>query len=87
MFNFLVRILVLPDLQDTQCGFKCFKGEMVESLFSRQTMAGWAFDVELLVIARQLGYIIREVPIQWYYGPRSRMRIIYRCSQGCLVIY
>jgi len=75
VFNFLVRILVLPGLQDTQCGFKCFKGDIVESIFKRQTMTGWAFDVELLVIARQLGYSICEVPIHWYYGPRSRVKL------------
>ncbi len=75
IFNFLVRILVLPDLQDTQCGFKSFKGEIVESIFNRQTMVGWSFDVELLVIARQLGYSICEVPIKWYYGERSRVKL------------
>jgi hypothetical protein len=75
VFNFFVRILVLPGLKDTQCGFKCFRGEIVESLFNRQTMGSWVFDVELLAIASQLGYTIREVPIHWHFGPRSRMRI------------
>jgi dolichyl-phosphate beta-glucosyltransferase len=76
IFNFLVRILVLPGLQDTQCGFKCFKGDVIEPIFRRQTMAGWAFDVEILAIARQLDLSITEVPIQWHYGPRSRVNLL-----------
>lgn len=75
IFNFLVRCLILPNLHDTQCGFKCFNGEIVESLFTRQTMTGWAFDVELLVIARQFGYSICEVPIYWYYEPHSHIKL------------
>jgi glycosyltransferase involved in cell wall biosynthesis len=75
-FNFLVRMLVLPGLQDTQCGYKCFKSGIIESIFNRQTMTGWAFDVELLAIARQLGYSIKEMPIEWYYGSHSRVNII-----------
>jgi dolichyl-phosphate beta-glucosyltransferase len=74
-FNFLVRVLVLPDLQDTQCGYKCFSSRVIKPLFNRQIMTGWAFDVELLAIARQLGFSIKEVPIEWHYGPHSRVRI------------
>jgi dolichyl-phosphate beta-glucosyltransferase len=76
VFNYLVRTLVLPGLQDTQCGFKCFRAGVVEQVFKRQTMAGWAFDVELLAIARQLGHTIQEIPIYWYYGPHSRVSIM-----------
>ncbi|MBN2677413.1 MAG: glycosyltransferase [Anaerolineaceae bacterium] len=76
VFNYLVRILVLPGLQDTQCGFKCFRAGVVEQIFKRQSMSGWAFDVELLAIAQELGYSIREIPIEWYYGPHSRVRLI-----------
>ncbi len=74
-FNFLVRILVLPGLQDTQCGYKCFSSRVITPLFNRQSMTGWAFDVELLAIARQLGYSIKEIPIEWHYGPHSRVRV------------
>jgi dolichyl-phosphate beta-glucosyltransferase len=75
IFNLLVRIIVLPKLQDTQCGYKCFRSEIIDPVFNQQTMTGWAFDVELLAIAEQLGYSIKEVPIDWYYGPRSQMRV------------
>jgi dolichyl-phosphate beta-glucosyltransferase len=75
-FNFLVRVLTLPGLQDTQCGYKCFKSQSIDAIFSRQTMSGWAFDVELLVIAQQLGYSIKEIPIEWHYGAHSRVRML-----------
>jgi dolichyl-phosphate beta-glucosyltransferase len=74
-FNLLVRILVLPGLQDTQCGYKCFRSYVIKDIFCRQTMGGWAFDVELLAIAQQLHYSIAEVPIEWHYGPHSRVKV------------
>lgn len=75
-FNFLVRVLTLPGLKDTQCGYKCFRSQVVEAIFSRQTMSGLVFDVELLVIAQQLGYSIKEIPIEWYFGAHSRVRML-----------
>lgn len=76
VFNFLVRLLVLPGLQDTQCGFKCFSAEAAEQIFPRQTLEGWSFDVEVLAIARELGYKVVEVPITWTYRAGSRMSIL-----------
>ncbi len=73
-FNWLVRLLVLRGLQDTQCGFKCFRRPAAEAIFRRQRMTDWTFDVELLFIARQLGYRIIEVPIHWRYREHSRIR-------------
>lgn len=76
VFNFFVRILVLPGLQDTQCGFKCFSAEAAERIFPRQTLEGWSFDVEVLAIARELGFEVVEVPITWMYQPGSRISIL-----------
>ncbi len=73
VFNLIVRLLAVPGIQDTQCGFKCFRREAARDLFSAQTIDGWAFDVEILHIARQRGYRIVEVPIHWYYGTDSRI--------------
>ena len=67
-FNWLVRTLVLPGLQDTQCGFKCFRADVVEKVFPKLTIGGWTFDVEALFIARRMGYSIQEIPIPWYYN-------------------
>jgi dolichyl-phosphate beta-glucosyltransferase len=74
-FNFLIRSLVLPGLQDTQCGFKCFRGNVAEAIFPFQTLSGWAFDVEALAIARRRGYTIIEIGIPWYYIPGSKLTV------------
>jgi dolichyl-phosphate beta-glucosyltransferase len=76
VFNTMVRWMALPGLQDTQCGFKCFRAEVVEAIFPRQTLNGWSFDVEVLFIARRWGYRICEVPIPWYYNERSQVRVV-----------
>ncbi len=76
IYNGLIRFLALPGLQDTQCGFKCFKWEVAEDLFKRQTLTGWSFDVEVLFIARQLGYKVVEVPVHWYFNPNSKISVV-----------
>jgi dolichyl-phosphate beta-glucosyltransferase len=76
VFNTLVRVLALPGLQDTQCGFKCFRDEVAEKVFSLQTMPGMAFDVEALFIARRMGYKVEEIPIPWYFDADSRVRLV-----------
>lgn len=76
VFNNLVRLIILPGLQDTQCGFKCFTQEAAETLFPLQTVAGWTFDVEILAIAQRLGFKIVEVPIPWYYFGNSKVRVL-----------
>jgi dolichyl-phosphate beta-glucosyltransferase len=76
VFNTIVRLAVLPGLQDTQCGFKCFRGEVADDVFPSQTITGWSFDVEVLFIARRRGYRIVEVPIDWYFNPDSHIRVL-----------
>ncbi len=73
LINLIIRLLILPGLQDTQCGFKCFRAEVADDLFKRQTLMGWSFDVELLFIARRRGYRVIEIPIDWYYRPESKV--------------
>ncbi len=77
VYNTLIRLLAVPHLQDTQCGFKCFTGPVAEDLFRRQTLTGWSFDVELLYIARRRGYRVVEVPIPWYFNPESKIRVLH----------
>ena len=74
-FNLVVRLLALPGLQDTQCGFKCFRGAVADEIFPLQTINGWSFDVEVLFIARQRGYKIVEIPVPWYFSADSKVRI------------
>src|SRR5690242_15315620 len=75
VFNRLVQILVLPGVQDTQCGFKCMPRQIALALCKQQTIPGWGFDVELLAIARRHGFAVREVPIPWHYMANSRVRL------------
>lgn len=76
IFNTMVRWLVLPGLQDTQCGFKCFRAEVAEMVFPLQTLDGMAFDAEVLFIARKKGFHVQEIPIDWIYNPDSRVRLM-----------
>jgi dolichyl-phosphate beta-glucosyltransferase len=75
VFNALVQLLVLPGIQDSQCGFKCFTAEAAAQIFPLQTEKGWSFDVELLAIAREKGLRIVAVPIDWTYSAGSRMNV------------
>ena len=74
LFNWGVRIMAVRGLNDTQCGFKCFRREIAEVLFPLQTVNGWTFDVELLYVAQQRGYHIVEVPITWIYKEQSKVK-------------
>ena len=76
LINLIIRLLILPGLQDTQCGFKCFRAEVADDLFKRQTLMGWSFDIELLFIARRHGYRIIEIPIDWYYRTESKVNAL-----------
>jgi dolichyl-phosphate beta-glucosyltransferase len=77
LINLIIRVLALPGLHDTQCGFKCFRAEIAEDLFSGLTFFGWSFDVEILYIARLRGYRIVEIPISWYFNPYSKLSLIH----------
>lgn len=74
VFNMLVRWLAVPDIHDTQCGFKAFSYEAAHRVFPLQTIDGWGFDVEVLYIAQHQGLPIVEIPVNWYYGSDSRIR-------------
>jgi glycosyltransferase involved in cell wall biosynthesis len=73
LINLAIRLLALPGFHDTQCGFKIFRDDIAEDLFSCQTNMGWSFDIELLYVARQRGYKIVELPVPWYYSEQSHV--------------
>jgi dolichyl-phosphate beta-glucosyltransferase len=75
LFNVCVRALVVPGIQDTQCGYKLFTDEAARQLFPLSRVDGFAFDVELLFLARRAGFRVREVPITWRHKPGSRVRM------------
>jgi glycosyltransferase involved in cell wall biosynthesis len=74
--NFLIQLLILPNLNDTQCGFKCFRAETTENLFRQQTLMGWSFDFEILYLARRKKLRIKEIPIHWYFDANSKVNAI-----------
>jgi dolichyl-phosphate beta-glucosyltransferase len=77
IFNLLVRFLAVQGISDTQAGFKCFRRTAARTLFSLQTIDGWGFDVEILMIAQMHNLKIVEVPINWYHNNDSRVRPFY----------
>jgi len=76
VFSWVVRRLVLPGIADSQCGFKAFTAKAAVDLFERLRTPGFAFDVELLHLARASGYRIAEVPVNWADQPGSKVRVL-----------
>ena len=64
-FNLMMRAITGLPFHDTQCGFKLFEARAAREIFSRQRLDGFGFDVEVLYIARHLGYKCLEVPVRW----------------------
>lgn len=73
MFNQIVRRVAVSGIRDTQCGFKCFRRDAARRLFALQRIRRFAFDVELLWLARRLGYRVAEVPVIWVNNASSRV--------------
>ena len=66
----------LSGITDTQCGFKFFTRAAAAAIFGRQQIDGYMFDVEILVLARRLGYRIQQVPIRWRDDGDSRLEVV-----------
>jgi glycosyltransferase involved in cell wall biosynthesis len=75
IFNWYVRLLAVPGIHDTQCGYKLFSADAARTLFSISRLDGFAFDVEVLYLARRAGMTIREVPIVWRHRRGSRLHM------------
>ena len=75
VFNLFVQLLATPGLWDTQCGFKVFSLKAVQAIFPLQTIERFGFDVELLYIARKLGFKVREVSVHWFDNPASKVHV------------
>lgn len=87
VFNLLIKIIVGLYYKDTQCGFKLFKGDQARDMFNRLVLFGdsskivkypkvTAFDVEVLVIAKNDGLKVKEIPVSWTYVPTKRVSAI-----------
>jgi len=83
-FYAMIRAIVLPGFQDTQCGFKCFRAGPAQEIFLRQRLSGMAFDAEVIYIALRRGCRIKEVPTPWRFNPDSRVRLVRdSIEMGC----
>ena len=75
-FNLIVQSLILPGIKDTQCGFKLFSRAAAQDIFSVSKLNGYAFDVEVLYIARLRGYKFAEVAINWANVEGSKVNVL-----------
>lgn len=75
-FNLLVRLLGVRGFADTQCGFKLFTRRAARDIFPRLFTDRWAFDVEALLVAKYMGYEIREVPVTWVNAAGSKVNVL-----------
>jgi dolichyl-phosphate beta-glucosyltransferase len=73
VFNRIIRLLGAPGIADTQCGFKLLDGDAARSLAAELTIEGFAYDVELLWLAKSRGLPIREVGVVWINSPESKV--------------
>lgn len=81
-FTFLSQIVLNLRISDFTCGFKCFSKKAAEEIFAKQTIHRWGFDSEILFLAKEFGYEIKEVPVRWSNDPRSKVKFpqdIIRC--------
>lgn len=75
-FNLLVQALVMPGVRDTQCGFKAFRGDVIRPMLPHLMVDRFAFDVEILYLAKRRGYRIVEIPVVWRNDPNTRVNAI-----------
>ncbi len=74
IFNLFVKYIAIRKYRDTQCGFKCFSSRSAHKIFPLLKTSGWAFDVEVLLLADRWGYSVSEVPIDWHHGTDSKVK-------------
>jgi len=74
--NLIIQGLTVPGVWDTQCGFKAFRAEVAEQIFSRATIDGWGFDIEILALARALGYKRGIIAAHWINDERSHFKLL-----------
>jgi dolichyl-phosphate beta-glucosyltransferase len=80
-FNLLVQVLAVPGVMDTQCGFKLFTRVAGQKVLGLQRVPRFGFDVEMLYLARKLGFHLSEIPVRWVNSPLSTVNPIADSSQ------
>ena len=71
--NYFIQLMTLRGIKDSQCGFKCFSEEAALRVFPLGKIERWGFDVEILALAKALGYKIKEMPVHWVNDPRTHV--------------
>jgi glycosyltransferase involved in cell wall biosynthesis len=87
--NKVIQRSLVPGVRDTQCGFKAFTAEVARDLFARGKIDGWAFDLEILALARRRGHSIAEVGVEWTDDRRSRvnpLKDMWKVMREALII-
>jgi dolichyl-phosphate beta-glucosyltransferase len=87
--NKLIQRSLVPGVRDTQCGFKAFTAQAARDLFRDGRIDGWAFDLEILALARRRAYSITEVGVEWADDGRSRvnpLKDMYKVVREALTI-
>jgi len=72
--NLLTQLLILPGIKDTQCGFKLFNEKSAQAVFPKQRFLKWSFDMEILAIAKKMGFKIKEAPVIWQDASLSKLK-------------
>ena len=75
VFNFIAQMWAFKGVHDSQCGFKCFRREAAQKLFSLQKLDGFSFDVEIVYLAQKLGLRLLELPVIWRNSAQSRVQV------------
>ena len=87
LFSMLVHMAGVRGIRDTQCGFKLFRAEAAKAVFGRLRIKRFAFDVEMIVVARDMGYKVEEVPVNWDYRGHSTVRVFSSGSRMLLDVF
>ena len=80
-FNWILRRILPLELKDTQCGFKLFESETAKHLFGVARIDGFAFDAEILYLAKRFGYRVAELPVPWFDSVPSRVHAVWHSAQ------
>ena len=75
-FAGLVNVFAVSGIGDSQCGFKMFRADVVRPIFTQQKLHGFAFDVEILYLAKRLGLSMVEIPVNWTNQPGSKVNLV-----------
>ena len=82
-FGFLTNLIVGTwGIADSQCGFKCFTKKAAENIFPKCKINRFAFDPEFFMIAKKLGYKIKEIPVYWENDPESKVKFKWMVNMG-----